>query len=124
MSVLMVFLGGGLGSLCRYGIALGCKPLDAIFPYATLIANGLSCIVLGCFVALANTDLLNTHIKLMIMTGFCGGFSTYSTFTNETYQLFENGHYSVALVNIFGNLALCLLCIFIGLTLGKTILNS
>jgi CrcB protein len=120
----MVFLGGGLGSLCRYGITLGCKPLDALFPYATLIANGLSCIVLGCFVALANTDLLNAHVKLMIMTGFCGGFSTYSTFTNETYQLFENGNYSIALFNIFGNLVLCLLCIFIGLTLGKAILNN
>lgn len=119
MNLLMVFLGGGLGSLCRYGIALGVKPMELVFPYATLIANALSCIVLGAFVALANTDLLNDHFKLMVMTGFCGGFSTYSTFTNETYQLFEAGNYTFALLNIFGNLFLCLLCIFIGLQIGK-----
>jgi fluoride exporter len=120
----MIFLGGGLGSLCRYGVTLGCKPLETLFPYATLIANGLSCIILGVCVTLANANALNPQMKLMIMTGFCGGFSTYSTFTNETYQLFENSHYAIVLLNIFGNLSLCFICLYFGLNFGKVLMNS
>lgn len=121
MNLFMIFIGGGIGSLCRYAIALGCKPWATVFPYATLFANGLSCVVLGLFAALSSTDLVSTPVKLMIMTGFCGGFSTYSTFTNETFQLLEQGNYLVAGANIFGNLLLCLACIYIGLIIGAKI---
>ncbi|MEM9819574.1 MAG: fluoride efflux transporter CrcB [Bacteroidota bacterium] len=114
---LWVFLGGGIGSLLRYGIAqsltyLGCPPV------ATFLANALSCILLGFLTALSLKTDLDQNYRLFLMTGLCGGFSTFSTFTNETYQLFQNGEFVYALVNIFGSVLLCLFCIFIGMKMA------
>lgn len=122
MPFVWVFLGGGLGSLCRYGISRVLAPWQSIFPYATLAANALSCIVLGAFVAFTLKSQLNESLKLFAMVGFCGGFSTYSTFTNETWQLLEAGNLSLAALNILGNLFVCLACIGLGLWLGRSFL--
>lgn len=120
MSFVWVFLGGGLGSLCRYGISRMMAGWSTVFPYATLTANALSCIVLGALVALALKSDLSAGVKLFAMVGFCGGFSTYSTFTNETWQLMEGGDLWLAGLNVLGNLFVCLLCIGIGLWLGRS----
>ncbi len=119
MNYLAVFVGGGLGSICRYGIAKAVAPWQSTFPYATLFANVLSCIVLGFFVAQALKGNLSDSVKLLVMVGFCGGFSTFSTFSNETFQLLQSGNFGVAGLNILGNVALCLGCIYLGMLLGK-----
>lgn len=118
MNFILVFIGGGLGSICRYGISLMMKSHGYIFPLATLAANALSCIILGALVGatLKNGDASDVQ-KYLLMTGFCGGFSTFSTFTNETFQLFQNGNLMYAFGNIFLSLMICLLCIFIGVRL-------
>jgi len=118
MTYLWVFIGGGLGSICRYGIARLVLPLQAGFPYATLIANALSCIVLGFLLALDRRELVPDLYKLMLMTGFCGGFSTFSTFTGETYGLMQSGHLAAALLNVGGSLLLCLFCLFLGMKIA------
>ena len=119
-SLLMVFLGGGLGSLFRYGIAYGMKPFEFTFPYATLAANILSCIVLGFLVSISTQ--LSDGVKLFLLVGFCGGFSTFSTFSNETFQLFQSGAHLQALLNIGGSILVCLGAIYMGMFLGKTML--
>jgi len=99
MSGLLVFLGGGLGSLCRYGIARCLPPLDLTegeMPWATLLANVLACIVLGVGVGMVGRETLSRPMQLLLMTGFCGGFSTFSTFALELVLLGEEGHYGVA----------------------------
>lgn len=118
-----VFIGGGLGSILRYAISLYFLPHKFTFPFATLIANGLSCIVLGflSFVLHQNVNLFSPQLRLLAITGFCGGFSTYSTFTAETFSLLQNGDWTLAFFNIFGNLFLCLICILAGMGLGKLI---
>ncbi len=118
MNYLLVFIGGGLGSICRYGIAQLLQGQSFNFPFATLIANVLSCILLGFLVGLSLKNDLSGYSKVMLMTGFCGGFSTFSTFTNETFQLFESGQHFYALVNIGLSLLLCLFCIYLGLKLA------
>ncbi len=115
LNYLLVFIGGGLGSICRYGIAHFLSTQNYHFPLATLIANVLSCIILGALIGLnLKGDVSNTQ-KFLLMTGFCGGFSTFSTFTAETYQLFQSGDYFYALANIGFSLLLCLICIYLGL---------
>lgn len=114
---LMVFIGGGLGSICRYGIARLLKAQAWDFPLATFIANALACIVLGALMGWSLRNDMNNSTKLLMMTGFCGGFSTFSTFSLETYQLLQTGNYVYALVNIMGSVLVCLVCIFIGLKL-------
>ncbi len=114
----LVFLGGGLGSICRYGLALLVQPWQPRFPWATLLANGLACLALGLLLGWQATGLLSDQRRLLLVTGFCGGFSTFSTFTAESWQLFQEGQPVAALVNVGGGLVLCLGCLLLGLKLS------
>jgi len=102
MNWLAVFIGGGLGSLCRYGISkLTLKLIHTNFPLATFISNSLSCIILAVAVIYFNGKITgNTALKLFVITGFCGGFSTFSTFSIETFELFKHGNHIIGLLNI------------------------
>lgn len=112
---LLVFLGGGLGSLVRWGISLAVQPFQPRFPWATLAANGLACLVLGALLGLQLNGDLSAERRLLLATGFCGGFSTFSTFTAETFQAFQNGQFSIAFLNVLGNLLLCFACLYLGM---------
>jgi CrcB protein len=124
MNPLMVFIGGGLGSLCRYGISNRLSVYSSSFPYGTLVANVLSSLVLGFITGLVmqEVEFISNEVKLLIAVGFCGGFSTYSTFTNETFQFLQVGNWTLAFANVLGNLLVCLLAIFIGMWISKAIL--
>jgi len=124
MQYLLVFAGGGVGSLLRYGIARGMAGYNFAFPFATLVANILSCIVLGFFVAWSLKEGVSDEMKLFFMVGLCGGFSTFSTFSNETFSLFETGNYSYAFANILGSVIVCLVAIYMGIKLGELVIGS
>ncbi len=113
----LVFLGGGLGSICRYGIGLALHTQSHKFPWSTLVANGLACLVLGAVLGLHLQGNLSDQRKLLLATGFCGGFSTFSTFTAETWHHFQNGQYGVALANVAGSLTVCFVCLLLGIKL-------
>ncbi len=118
MNYLLVFVGGGIGSMCRYAIShlLGKYPFT--FPLATFIANVLSCIVFGVLAGLVlKGTLTNPQYRMLLLTGFCGGFSTFSTFSNETFVLFVNGQWLYAFANIALSLVVCLFCIYLGMRL-------
>ncbi len=117
INYLLVFIGGGIGSIFRYGIAQSLFHLN-FPPIATFIANALSCILLGFLAGLSLKASLDQHYKLLLMTGVCGRFSTFSTFTNETFTLFQSGNITYALVNIIGSVLLCLGCIYLGMKLA------
>ncbi len=109
-----IFIGGGLGSLSRYGFSrLITSNFQNINPVATLIANILATLVLGVFVyLLSQKTALPTWAKPLIVTGFCGGFSTFSTFSYETYELIKQGYYLIASANVLVSVALGLLVLF------------
>ena len=114
MQYALVFVGGGLGSLLRYGLSEILRPWAFLFPWATLLANALSCVLLGLVATLCLNGQLSQSHRLFFITGICGGFSTYSTFTNETFLLLQAGNITLGILNIMGNLILCLLCLILG----------
>ena len=115
LNYLLVFLGGGLGSICRFGIAQWLAPHKFQFPWATIIANVLACLVLGALVGLSVKSKVSSPMSFFLMVGFCGGFSTFSTFTNETFQLMAAGEWEKALANVAVSLLVCLFSLFLGI---------
>lgn len=114
MNWLAVFVGGGLGSLCRYGVARILEPYALKFPWATIIANLLASALLGILMAAALKSNLQSTWRLLWMVGFCGGFSTFSTFTAETFLFFEQGQWLYGLGNILLSLTICLFGFYLG----------
>ena len=108
-TIIAVFIGGGLGSLARFGIQNLTNSYQLTgFPIATLISNTLACILLGLFISITNTkDSTNTLLTSFIAIGFCGGFSTFSTFSLETVELLKNENYLYASSNILSSLISC-----------------
>lgn len=108
MNWLLVFVGGGLGSLARYALGFILPVINyekGSFPWATLGANILACLILGGAAAQVQWGALPRKGQWLIMTGFCGGFSTFSTFSAEIVLLAEEGHALVAGVYMLASLA-------------------
>ncbi|WP_420459444.1 fluoride efflux transporter FluC [Neolewinella sp.] len=100
MNLAWVFLGGGLGAMSRYGLAvlLPTGPLrQGHFPWSTFAANFLACVLLGLGVALLSRGQLGRPAQLFLLTGFCGGFSTFSTYAVEILELTHGGYWTLAL---------------------------
>jgi CrcB protein len=115
LNLLLIFAGGGLGSLCRYGTIWVAAHAKWHFPAGTLLANLLSCFLLGGLLAFGWKGTLTNEAKVFFITGFCGGFSTFSTFTGETYLLLQSGHWLTALLNIIGSIVVCMVALVLGI---------
>jgi CrcB protein len=114
MNWLAVFIGGGLGSLCRYGISVWSKNWDLTLPVGTLVSNLLASLILAIVVvALQKSSGTSQLLYLMLVVGFCGGFSTFSTFSLETFELFRQNMIGWALLNIFISVTICVGVIWI-----------
>jgi len=108
MDIFAVFIGGGLGSIARYLISKWVPIPESGFPMATFIANLLACIILASMAAYVTRQTQTPpYLRLLIMTGFCGGFSTFSTFSLETMTLIERGAWSTATLYVSLSILVC-----------------
>ncbi len=113
INVLLVFCGGGTGAVLRYATELLMARYPAWgFPLGTWTANVLASFVAGILIALIEINGISNSAKLLLLTGLCGGLSTFSSFTVEIFNLFRKGENSLAILYIFLSLIFTLLALF------------
>ena len=122
-SLLLVFLGGGLGSVIRFSLGKWIGSLHSHhFPWGTLVVNVVACFALGWIIGLADhKHIISPSARLFWTVGFCGGFSTFSAFSNETLVLLQSGFTFYSLLYIVLSVLLCVAATFAGLSLGEHI---
>lgn len=119
-NLLLVFLGGGLGSSLRYLIAKYLNTVQMGIPYGTLTVNIVGSLLVGIVVGLAlKTNPISQNAVLFLATGFCGGFTTFSAFAYENQVFLKSGDFTSFAAYGLGTLVLGLAAVFLGIWLVR-----
>jgi CrcB protein len=122
-SIILVGIGGFIGSVARYLAAvLFAGQISSVFPFATLTVNIVGCFLIGIIFELSDRgSILSPEWRILLTTGFCGGFTTFSTFSYESLRLMQDGEYlylaAYVLISVFVGLA----ATYVGITLIRSI---
>jgi len=123
-NTILIFIGAGLGGVFRYWISNGIYfLLVRQFPYGTLIVNISGCFLMGLLFVLILERFANIgpQLRALLLIGFLGGYTTFSSFSIETVGLFENGNWFSALINIFLSVILCIAAAWMGIIGGRNL---
>lgn len=112
-NLLLVALGGGVGSVLRYLLS----GMNASFPWGTFAVNILGSLIIGLLVGLVSKGVLSAEMKLLLVTGFCGGFTTFSTFANESLGMMKTGDVLMMALYVGASVALGILAVWLGMKL-------
>ena len=119
----MLILGGSAGTLARYFCSAAVYRLaDARFPYGTMAVNLLGCFLIGFLVAISDEKfLLGPDMRLLLLVGFCGAFTTFSTFILESANLIRDGESFLALSNVLVSVTVGFIVFRLGVLLAELI---
>ncbi|MBX7203761.1 MAG: fluoride efflux transporter CrcB [Bacteroidia bacterium] len=119
--LIVVFIGSGLGGLSRFALGRWVDNWHTQpFPFGTFVVNLLACFLFGFIVGLADTkQILPPTAKLFMTVGFCGGFSTFSSFSSEALSLFQSNYNFALLLYVVGSVVLCITATFGGMLLAE-----
>lgn len=123
-NTVLIFFGAGIGGVLRYWISNGTYLiLGKQFPYGTLIVNVSGCFLMGLLFVLTmeRIDGFGSQLRALLLIGLLGGYTTFSSFSIETINLFENGNYMSAVMNILLSTGICLLAAWLGVLGGRSL---
>ena len=120
-TILYIAIGGAIGSVLRYLTSVFVNKYWANqFPLATLLTNVLGCLIIGILIGiLEKNNLANSNLKWLLITGFCGGYTTFSTFGYENYSLFQSNNSLLAFGYIALSILLGIFAVWLGLFIAK-----
>lgn len=125
LSIIAVFAGSGLGGVCRYllGRVLSAMFGPTLFPWATFAVNIAGCFILGLLYGIFERQtspcIISPELRLLLTVGFCGGFTTFSTFINENYLLFQSSHLPAVAAYTALSLTAGFILLYAGYALGR-----
>ena len=121
MAYLWVALGGIVGACARYMLARAvAKYMGNEFPYGTLLINVSGSLILGFFMIWSSERaLVDQRIRLMVAIGFCGAYTTFSSYAFESFAYFEQGHWELFAANVLANNVLCLAAVIAGAAVAR-----
>jgi CrcB protein len=124
VKILSLAAGGAVGTLLRYAVSgLSYRVSEGVFPWGTLAVNMIGSFVIGLLWGLFETEIISPDTRAFLFIGLLGGFTTFSTYTLESLNLFRDGEVKLAMLNIFGSNVLGIMLVIAGFTLSKIILN-
>ena len=122
-NVLLVGVGGFVGSVARYLVAvLFANQFSSVFPFATLTVNVIGCFMIGIIFALSDRgNILSPEWRVLLTTGFCGGFTTFSTFSYESLRLLQDGEYLYVGAYVLASVVVGLAATYVGIILIRSL---
>lgn len=119
--ILLIALGGGIGSVIRYIAAFFVeKHLSCAFPLGTFVINITGCLLIGVLLGLSERyNFFNNELKFLLIIGLCGGYTTFSAFSTENLQLFESGRYLILTLYAAGSVFVGFSAVWFGNYLSK-----
>ncbi len=121
--IIFIGLGGFIGAILRYLTDMGVKKMfpDLNFPVGIFVCNILGCFLIGLLASLFVDAAISENLKAKILIGFLGSYTTFSTFSKNSLDLFMNNQYVPALLNIFLSVGVGIIFVFLGMMLAKQI---
>lgn len=125
MNLFYIFLGGGLGAVARYLVNVYTtesliKYTNIVFPYGTLIANIIGSLLIGIAFGIFRENITsNKSLELFVIVGLLGGFTTFSAFSLEIYNMLNAGEYLTSLIYIFSSLLIAILFTYLGIKISS-----
>lgn len=124
MKLLLIALGGALGTLARYGVShMAYEKYSGLFPIGTLTVNLTGSFIIGLLWGIANGLSIHSNLLAFLFVGLLGGFTTFSSYSLETLNLLRDGDYKLALYSVLLNNVAGILLAFLGLMLAKQALQ-
>ncbi|HML29216.1 MAG TPA: fluoride efflux transporter CrcB [Hyphomicrobium sp.] len=120
-SCLIVMLGGAFGTLMRYVVSVLALPISGELPWGTILINITGSFIIGFFgtLTLAHGRYpVSEEVRMFVMVGLCGGYTTFSSFSLQTLDLLRTGAFGRAAINVVGSVALCILAVAAGHIVG------
>ena len=128
MMYFWVALGSALGGVARHLVGLaGSDLVGDVFPWATVFINATGSFVIGLFAVISGTDspyLIRSESRVFVMVGLCGGYTTFSSFSLQSFLLMREGHAFAAGANVILSMMLCLLSVWLGHAAGNMLIGT